>query len=148
MSVSTCPCTEHVTRLMPSKSWNIQRRGGRDVGCPLWLGKVSCWRANWARIRRWATEETNNARVITIKSPWSRDGFVTNSDDTKNIGALRNRKPPSTALCPLEPAITSGSLRAESGRGGLAPNTPGVAAGAGSAREQAPRWRGCATGSL
>jgi hypothetical protein len=46
MSVSTCPYTDKVTRLMPSKSWNIQRRVGRDVGCPIWLGKVSWWRAN------------------------------------------------------------------------------------------------------
>jgi hypothetical protein len=101
VSVSTCPCTEQVTRLMPSKRWQIQRRVGRDVGCPIWLGKVSWWRANGARIRRWATEETHNARVITSKSPGIRDGFLTNSDDTKNTGALRNRTPPSTALCPL-----------------------------------------------
>ena len=49
--------------------------------------------ANAWRNRRWATEYTSNAKVITIKKPWSRDGFLTKSDDTKNMGSLRKRKP-------------------------------------------------------
>ena len=39
MTMVTCPCTEMVTRLMPSKSWKTQRRVGRDARLPDLVGE-------------------------------------------------------------------------------------------------------------
>ena len=39
-------------------------------------------------------EYTSNASVITMSNPSMRLGFLTNNDETKNSGSLRNRPPP------------------------------------------------------
>src|SRR4029434_5279217 len=69
---------------MPSSSWKTQRKVGDGVGWLMWFGTVSWFSAKCLRSRRCATEQTSNARVITMSNPSIRLGFLTNNDETKN----------------------------------------------------------------
>jgi hypothetical protein len=97
---------------MPSNSGNTHRKVGDVVGWLMWFGTVAWWWANGWRHRRCATESTRQASVITIKSPWIRQGLLTNNDETKNSGSLSNRQPPSTRDWRVSAAMTSVSPHA------------------------------------
>src|SRR6266850_715306 len=75
----------------------------------MWVGPVSLGAANSWRRRRCVTEETTNARVITLNSPWIRQGLLTHHDATNNSGSWSKRKPPSTRDWPVSAWRTSGS---------------------------------------
>ena len=85
----------------PDKVLEHPPRGGVLDGSAFLVGQVASWSCRAVRMRDSPRPHTPANTVMTINRAMMRSGFLRESDEAKNCGSLRNRKPRSARAGPL-----------------------------------------------